>query len=195
VKREKAARPAPVAATSPEPTLIQAIARRLRTRNAVKKALASDEQLRYRRAAKGSIVDAVEPQIRALLAEFPDMPSTVLMERVGWTCGKTVFCDRVQQLRPLFCRIPRWHLAQPATRPAGGGVRTALGVLIASAVQEAGTAATIAWLRPAQLLAEAVTAHGPTDGQLQCHVTGSPPPGQAYRPSRSESAAKMTTPS
>ncbi|MFC6023868.1 IS21 family transposase, partial [Plantactinospora solaniradicis] len=84
---------------------IQAIARRLRmSRNTVKKALASDEPPRYRRAAKGSIVDAVEPRIRALLAEFPEMPSTVLMERVGWTRGKTVFCDRVQQLRPLFRR-------------------------------------------------------------------------------------------
>ncbi|MFY1689094.1 IS21 family transposase [Plantactinospora sp. WMMB782] len=84
---------------------IQAIARRLRmSRNTVKKALASDEPPRYRRAAKGSIVDAVEPQIRALLAEFPEMPSTVLMERVGWTRGKTVFCDRVQRLRPLFRR-------------------------------------------------------------------------------------------
>jgi transposase len=82
---------------------IQAIARRLRmSRNTVKKALASDEPPRYRRAAKGSIVDAVEPQVRALLAEFPEMPSTVIMERVGWTRGKTVFCDRVQQLRPLF---------------------------------------------------------------------------------------------
>lgn len=84
---------------------IQAIARRLRmSRNTVKKALASDEPPRYRRAAKGSIVDAVEPQIRALLAEFPGMPSTVIMERVGWTRGKTVFADRVQQLRPLFRR-------------------------------------------------------------------------------------------
>jgi transposase len=84
---------------------IQAIARRLRmSRNTVKKALASDEPPRYRRAAKGSIVDTVEPQIRALLAEFPDMPSTVIMERVGWTRGKTVFCDRVAQLRPLFRR-------------------------------------------------------------------------------------------
>ncbi|MFG3642529.1 IS21 family transposase [Micromonospora sp. NPDC047762] len=84
---------------------IQAIARRLRmSRNTVKKALASNEPPRYRRAAKGSIVDAVEPQIRVLLAEFPDMPSTVIMERVGWTRGKTVFCDRVQQLRPLFRR-------------------------------------------------------------------------------------------
>lgn len=82
---------------------IQAIARRLRmSRNTVKKALASDSPPRYERAPAGSIVDAVEPQIKTLLAEFPDMPTTVIMERVGWTRGKTVFCDRVQQLRPLF---------------------------------------------------------------------------------------------
>lgn len=82
---------------------IQAIARRLRmSRNTVKKALASDSPPRYHRAPTGSIVDAVEPRIRALLAEFPDMPTTVIMERVGWDRGKTVFCDRVQQLRPLF---------------------------------------------------------------------------------------------
>ena len=82
---------------------IQAIARRLKmSRNTVKKALASDSPPRYHRAPAGSIVDAVEPRIRTLLAEFPDMPTTVIMERVGWTRGKTVFCDRVQRLRPLF---------------------------------------------------------------------------------------------
>jgi transposase len=82
---------------------IKAIVRRLRiSRNTVRKALASHEPPRYERRPAGSIVDAVEPQIRALLAEFPDMPATVLMERVGWTRGKTVFCDRVAQLRPLY---------------------------------------------------------------------------------------------
>jgi hypothetical protein len=40
-----------------------------------------------RRASKGSIMDAVEPRIRALLAEFPAMPSTVVMERIGWARG------------------------------------------------------------------------------------------------------------
>ncbi|MEU8425611.1 IS21 family transposase [Micromonospora sp. NPDC048835] len=85
---------------------IKAIARRLEvSRNTVRKALASHEPPRYQRAVKGSIVDAVEPQIRVLLAEFPDMPTTVIMERVGWTRGKTVFADRVQQLRPLFRRL------------------------------------------------------------------------------------------
>jgi transposase len=90
---------------------IRAIARRLGiSKNTVKKALGSHEPPRYERAAKGSIVDAVEPQIRALLAEFPEMPSTVIMERVGWERGKTVFFERVQQLRPLF------KPADPASR-------------------------------------------------------------------------------
>jgi transposase len=82
---------------------IRAIARRLGiSKNTVKKALVSHEPPRYVRAPTGSIVDAVEPQIRALLAEFPEMPSTVIMERVGWQRGKTVFFERVQALRPLF---------------------------------------------------------------------------------------------
>jgi transposase len=85
---------------------IQAIARRLGiSRNTVKKALASSEPPRYRRQPAGSIVDVVEPQIRALLQEFPDMPSTVIGERVGWTRGKTVLFDRIRQLRPLY-RLP-----------------------------------------------------------------------------------------
>ncbi|WP_189244238.1 IS21 family transposase [Planobispora rosea] len=82
---------------------IRAIARRLGiARNTVRKALASHEPPRYMRAGKGSIVDAVEPQIRELLAEFPDMPTSVIMERVGWSRGKSVFFARVQQLRPLY---------------------------------------------------------------------------------------------
>ena len=82
---------------------IKAITRRLRiSRNTVRRALSSHEPPRYVRAAKPSIVDAVEPRIRALLAEFPDMPTSVIMERVGWQRGKTVFFERVHQLRPLF---------------------------------------------------------------------------------------------
>jgi len=82
---------------------IRAIARRLGiSRNTVKKALASHEPPRYVRVAAGSVVDGVEPQIRALLAEFPDMPTSVIMERVGWARGKTVFFERVAALRPLF---------------------------------------------------------------------------------------------
>ncbi|MFG3602507.1 hypothetical protein [Micromonospora chersina] len=34
---------------------------------------------------------------QALLTELPDMPTPVIMECVGWTRGKTMFGDRVQQ--------------------------------------------------------------------------------------------------
>ena len=82
---------------------IKAIARRLGiSRNTVRKAVASVEPPRYERKPAGSIVDEVEPRIRLLLQEFPDMPSTVIMERVGWTRGKTVICDRIAALRPLY---------------------------------------------------------------------------------------------
>ena len=75
---------------------IRAIARRLEiSRNAVKKAVTSHEPPRYVRAGAGSAVDGFEPQVRALLAEFPEMPTSVIMERVGWARGKTVSFERV----------------------------------------------------------------------------------------------------
>jgi hypothetical protein len=42
----------------------------------------------------------VEPRVRALLAEVPDMPATVLAERVGWTGSIRWFRDNVKALRP-----------------------------------------------------------------------------------------------
>lgn len=82
---------------------IKEIARRLGiARNTVRSALASDAPPKYQRALKGSIVDAVEPQIRALLAEFPRMPATVIAERIGWERSLTVLKERVRELRPLF---------------------------------------------------------------------------------------------
>ena len=65
---------------------IKAIARVLGcSKNTVKSALASDEPPQYRRAPRGSVVDAVEPRIRELLVSWPDMPATVIAERIGWT--------------------------------------------------------------------------------------------------------------
>lgn len=82
---------------------IKAIMRRLGVaRNTVRSALRSDEPPEYRRESQGSIVDAVEPQIRALLVEFPMMPATVIAERIGWQRSLTVLKDRVRELRPLF---------------------------------------------------------------------------------------------
>jgi transposase len=86
------------------------------SRNTVRSALASDAAPKYERAPAGSAVDAFEPRIRELLAAFPTMPATVIAERVGWTRGKTVFADRVRQLRPVY--LP----PDPASRtsyPAG----------------------------------------------------------------------------
>jgi transposase len=47
-------------------------------------------------------VDRFEPAIRALLAEFPSMPASVIAERVGWVRSGSVLRARVAQLRPLF---------------------------------------------------------------------------------------------
>jgi transposase len=82
---------------------IKAIARRMGiSKNTVKRALAAEEPPKYRRAGRGSIVDAVEPQIRELLAEFPDMPATVIAERIGWSNSLTVLKDRIRVLRPQY---------------------------------------------------------------------------------------------
>jgi len=92
---------------------IKAIARRLGvSRNAVRRALARDVPPKYVRAPKGSIVDAVEPAIRELLHKTPDMPATVIAERIGWTRSITVLKDRVREIRPYY--LP----PDPATRTA-----------------------------------------------------------------------------
>ncbi len=72
------------------------------SRNTVKRALASDRPPKYERPAKGSVVDAVEPQIRELLKAYPTMPSTVIAERIGWTRSVRVLSGRVAELRPAY---------------------------------------------------------------------------------------------
>jgi transposase len=72
------------------------------SKNTVKAALASDGPPAYRRCGPGSIVDAVEPQIRELLRAYPTMPATVIAERIGWMRGITVLKERVAELRPAY---------------------------------------------------------------------------------------------
>ncbi len=92
---------------------IKAIVRRLGvSRNAVRRALASSGPPRYSRPVRASAVDSFEPAIRLLLAEFPDMPASVIGERVGWTRSASVLRARVARLRPLFV------LPDPASRTA-----------------------------------------------------------------------------
>lgn len=81
----------------------RAVARQLGiSRNTVAGALASDWPPQYRRAPKGSAVDAVEPAVRELLKQTPTMPVTVtvIAERIGWERGLTILRDRVRELRP-----------------------------------------------------------------------------------------------
>lgn len=82
---------------------VKTIARRLGVaRNTVRSALRSDAPPKYERSQQGSIVDTVEPEIRGLLRDTPDMPATVIAERIGWDRGMTVLRDRIGELRPLF---------------------------------------------------------------------------------------------
>ena len=46
-----------------------------------------------------------EARVRALLADEPEMPATVLAERVGWTGSITWFRENVKRLRPDYRRM------------------------------------------------------------------------------------------
>jgi IS30 family transposase len=62
------------------------IARRLGiSRTTVVKAVASQAPPRYVRTPTATSFAVFEARVRALLAEEPEMPATVLAERVGWT--------------------------------------------------------------------------------------------------------------
>jgi len=82
---------------------IKALARRFGlSRNTIRAALRSSEPPRYERRSMPSAVDAVERDIRRLLHDTPDMPATVIAERVDWQRGLTILRERVRELRPLF---------------------------------------------------------------------------------------------
>ena len=82
---------------------IKVIARMLGvSRNTVRAAIGSDGPLRYERKPAGSIVDAVEPRIRELLKVYPQMPATVIAERIGWDRSIRVLSGRVAELRPAY---------------------------------------------------------------------------------------------
>jgi transposase len=77
------------------------IAVRLRiSRTTVIKAVNSESPPRYERAPRPTSFTPFEPRVRRLLAETPDMPATVLAERVGWEGSIRWFRDNVRRLRP-----------------------------------------------------------------------------------------------
>jgi len=86
---------------------IKAIARHLGlSRNTVRAALRSEGPPSYQRQGPGSAVDAVEDEIRRLLAKTPDMAATVIAERIGWAKGMTILRHRVAELRPTY-QVPQ----------------------------------------------------------------------------------------
>src|SRR6478735_1621503 len=77
-----------------------AIARRLGiARNTVSKAVASDGPPQYERKPAPTSFTPYEPRVRQLLTDTPDMPATVLAERVGWTGSIRWFRDNVNRVR------------------------------------------------------------------------------------------------
>jgi len=69
-------------------------------RATVARALASERPPKYERPAVPTAFTPFEPLVRQLLSEHPDMPATVIAERVGWTGSITWFRDNVRRLRP-----------------------------------------------------------------------------------------------
>jgi transposase len=92
---------------------IKEIARRLgMARNTVRAALSSDRPPEYRRARRGSVADAYEPQIRLLLREWPRMPTPVIAARIGWPSS---YSDG--PLKKLLARIrPEYKGIDPVDR-------------------------------------------------------------------------------
>ncbi len=69
-------------------------------RSTVDRALASDGPPKYERVLVLTSFSPFEARVRALLAEYPEMPATVIAERVEWQGSITWFRDNVRRLRP-----------------------------------------------------------------------------------------------
>lgn len=115
-------------------------------RETVARAVRSDRPPRYR--PRPPVPDSawarVEPSVRALLAQHPRIPATVLAERVGWTGSVTWFRENVARLRPRYLPVdPADRLAHapgeqvqcdlwfpPVKVPVGSGQQASPPVLV-----------------------------------------------------------------
>jgi transposase len=69
-------------------------------RATVAAAVASDRPPRYERRVAATSFAPFEARVRAILSEYPEMPATVIAERVDWPGSITWFRDNVRRLRP-----------------------------------------------------------------------------------------------
>lgn len=76
------------------------------SRNTVTRAVNSTAPPKYvRTPVETTSFSPFEPRVRELLAEFPEMPATVLAERVGWEGSSSWFRENVARLRPEQRRV------------------------------------------------------------------------------------------
>jgi DNA replication protein DnaC len=73
-------------------------------RSTVARAVASAVPPKYERKPVTTSFAAFEPRVRALLAEFPEMPATVIADRVGWDGSISWFRENLARLRPQYRR-------------------------------------------------------------------------------------------
>ena len=74
-------------------------------RSTVARAVASDSPPKYERKPVTTSFSPFESRVRELLAEFPDMPATVIAERAGWGGSRSWFGENVARLRPQYRRL------------------------------------------------------------------------------------------
>lgn len=85
---------------------IKEIARRLGVaRNTVRAALRSDGPPKYERASRGSVADSFEPQVRALLVQWPTMPGPVVAQKIGWPYSEGPLKKLLARIRPEYVGI------------------------------------------------------------------------------------------
>ncbi|TWH10095.1 transposase [Rhodococcus rhodochrous J45] len=90
------------------------------SRTTVVKAVQSTAPPKYERRAAPTSFTPFEAQVRALLAAEPDMPATVIAERVGWTGSISWFRKNVKRLR---CEQRRIDPADRITWEPGGAAQ------------------------------------------------------------------------
>src|SRR5215469_14085310 len=73
-------------------------------RSTVARAVASEVPPKYERKPVPTSFSPLEPRVAALLAEFPEMPASVIADRVGWDGSPSWFRENVARLRPQHRR-------------------------------------------------------------------------------------------